>query len=508
MPVLDETSPLLRVENDLIHDEQILNGTCKKDANRNPSRNIVDFDPDGDDENPLDWEPAYKWSMVFLIAFMAFTVTFTCTSLVPVADSIIEELEPSGKPSKSASVLLVTIWELGEAAGPLLIGPLSESIGRYPVMNAANLLFIFATILAASAQSTTVLIGSRALNGVAVASNVLNPSIVGDIFVKEQRGTALTLIMLAPLIGGAIGPAISGIIAQTSGWRTVLWMSAALSALFEVLFLACFRETFKVPILRRKAARLRVETGDPKLRTEFDAAAAGSGQGRFRRLMVNISMPAVVFYESGVLQALSLFGSLTFALFYIMATTLPDMLEGLYGLDPAMTGLSFISFSIGSLTSVVICNRLLDRIYIKLRDANKGIGLPEFRLPILIVGALAMPFVIAAWGWAAQLRLSVSLIIVCIILLGMTLMFSFVPMLNYVVDAFGIHSASAVTAVIVTRCLMGTFLPLAAAPLMELLGYGIGLSILALLILVLVPIPVLVFRYGAKWRQRSKHSRD
>lgn len=35
---------------------------------------IVDFDPSGDAENPLEWAQAYKWAIVGLLAFMAFTV--------------------------------------------------------------------------------------------------------------------------------------------------------------------------------------------------------------------------------------------------------------------------------------------------------------------------------------------------------------------------------------------------------------------------------------------------
>lgn len=55
--------------------------------------------------------------------------TFTCIGVVPVAGRIVLDLE--GRESKSSSVLLVTIWELGEAAGPLIIAPLSEGeIGK------------------------------------------------------------------------------------------------------------------------------------------------------------------------------------------------------------------------------------------------------------------------------------------------------------------------------------------------------------------------------------------
>jgi hypothetical protein len=35
---------------------------------------IVDFHPKGDAENPLDWPKRYRWFVVLLLAFMAFTV--------------------------------------------------------------------------------------------------------------------------------------------------------------------------------------------------------------------------------------------------------------------------------------------------------------------------------------------------------------------------------------------------------------------------------------------------
>ena len=436
-----------------------------------------------------------------------------------------------GHSSKSASVLLVTIWELGEAAGPLFIAPLSEIIGRYPVVNGANMLFVTASILAALSQSTGVMIAARALTGLAVASNVLNPAIIGDMFVSEERGSAMSLIMLAPLFGGALGPAISGVIAQSLGWRTVVWISVFLAAACELAFLAFFRETYKVPILRRRAARLRQETGDATLKTEFDQGKAGS-----KALWESVMRPVVVFAGSGVLQALSLFGSLVFTFFYIMSTTLPDILEGLYGLSPAMAGFCFISFSqstplllscpcfpclsgamltryfdptgIGSLFSVVFCNVALDRIYIRLGETHPEIGKPELRLPLVIVGGLTLPFVVALYGWATQVHLDLFFILLILALMGMTLLLAFLPLMAYVVDAFGMYSASAITAVIVSRCLMGTFLPLTSGPLVDRFGYGWGFTILAAVLLMMWPIPILVMKRGLKWRQGSKYTRD
>lgn len=100
------------------------------------------------------------------------------------------------------------------------------------------------------------------------------------------------------------------------------------------------------------------------------------------------------------------------------------------------------------------------------------------------------------------------LLLVAVALIGFTLLLTVLPLSAYVVDAFGIYSASAMTGVIVIRCLMGTFLPLAAGPLVDHLGYGWGLSCLGALSLSLAVVPILMFRYGELWRQRSEFTRD
>lgn len=156
----------------------------------------------------------------------------------------------------------------------------------------------------------------------------------------------------------------------------------------------------------------------------------------------------------------------------------------------------------------MICNFTLDRIYVRLRGPEGEKGKPEYRLPLSIFGALVLPFTVSAYGWIAEYKLPVLLLLGSVVLMGATLLLSVIPLSNYVVDAFGMYSASALTGVIVTRCLMGTFLPLTANPLAENLGYGLGFSCLGALSLVLAIIPICVFRYGESWRQRSEFTRD
>lgn len=158
--------------------------------------------------------------------------------------------------------------------------------------------------------------------------------------------------------------------------------------------------------------------------------------------------------------------------------------------------------------ATILCNQTLDRIYIKLRETYKGPGLPEYRLPLVIGGAAVFPLIVLLYGWAADLILPLWVMLVSVGLIGFVLLLGFLPVMAYVVDAFGLYSASAMTALIVTRCLMGTFLPLATEPLVGLFGYGIAFTILAAITFCLCPIPVLIYRYGERWRQRSRYSKE
>lgn len=428
--------------------------------------------------------------------------TFTCIGVVPVAGQIVRDLD--GHNDKSASVLLVTIWELGEAAGPLLIAPLSELYGRWPVFTVANAIFIVTIVIAGLSESSSAFIFARFLSGLAVAGNALNPAIVGDLFKPAYRGTTMSLMMFAPLLGGAIGPAIGGAIVQSASWRHIMWMSAALAGAAELALLFLFKETYKVRILQNRATKLRKETGDDRYRSPFDGEKDAAGSPFWEAIV----RPFQVFGGSVVLQILSLFNAICFSFFYIMSTTLPDILQDVYGYDSTLTGTCFIMFSVGSSVGVIITNLLLDRTYIYLSNKGDGKGKPEYRLPLLIIGAFALPAVVILYGFGAQYKWHIAGYLIVVGLLGVCLIMAMVPGLAYVVDAFGLHSASAMTAILITRNLSSTVFPLLTAPLVRNLGWGYGFLILAAVGFAVAPFPLILMRYGSQLRQRSKYSKD
>lgn len=166
------------------------------------------------------------------------------------------------------------------------------------------------------------------------------------------------------------------------------------------------------------------------------------------------------------------------------------------------------STGMGSFISTLICHATLDPIYVRLRAHFKGVDRPEFRLPLILVGSLTLPLAVAWYGWVAQMRLPVPVMLGSVVLIGITMILGFIPLMAYVVDAFGTYSASAITSVIVSRCVVATFLPMTTTPLIDGLGHGWGLTMLAALCLFVSPIPFLVWRYGYQWRQLSEYTRE
>lgn len=261
-------------------------------------------------------------------------------SVIPVANQIAEDIGKADG-SKMVSALPVTIWELGEATGCLLIAPLSEIFGRYRVMNICSIIFIFTTIIGALSTSMSQFIVSRALAGMVVTSNVLNPAIIGDIFSPEHRGTALSIVQFAPVLGGTIGAAASGAISELLGWRSVLGTSILLASLCQLGFLLYYRETYKPAILRKRAAALHEILEDTSnvdsLRRSSSLAQISTG------ILLSLLRPALVIFDSGVFAALSVFGSVLFAHYCVQNVTLPPILEDTYAMSPVEAGKAFLA---------------------------------------------------------------------------------------------------------------------------------------------------------------------
>lgn len=119
-------------------------------------------------------------------------------------------------------------------AGLLLVaGALVDRWGRTRTFLVGAAVFGAASVLAALAPTTTVLIWARAAMGVGAA--LLAPStlaLVSQLFTSpRERTTAFALWSAANGAGGAAGPVLSGILLQHFSWSSIFWLNVPVAVL-------------------------------------------------------------------------------------------------------------------------------------------------------------------------------------------------------------------------------------------------------------------------------------
>lgn len=118
---------------------------------------------------------------------------------------------------------------LGFAFGPLLLAPLSEMYGCIPVYNTCNVAFLIFTTLSAEAKSMGMLVAVRFLAGAfGVAVITCGSGSIADMMPPWQRGGAMAVWAVGPILGPVIGPVVGGFLVTAKGWRWVFWVISIL----------------------------------------------------------------------------------------------------------------------------------------------------------------------------------------------------------------------------------------------------------------------------------------
>jgi multidrug resistance protein len=123
---------------------------------------------------------------------------------------------------------VVSVYILGYAIGPMFIAPLSEMYGRRWLYHCTNVLFVIFTIACAVSSNLNMLIAFRFFAGCAGSAVLtMGGGTIADLFKQEERGTAISLWALGPLLGPVVGPVAGGFLSQARGWRMVFWVITA-----------------------------------------------------------------------------------------------------------------------------------------------------------------------------------------------------------------------------------------------------------------------------------------
>nr|WP_298147395.1 MFS transporter [uncultured Pseudomonas sp.] len=151
------------------------------------------------------------------------------------------ELIMSARPGSSLLALSSFVAAFG--LGQLWLGPLSDRIGRRPVLLAGLAVYLLATLWMLLASSMGEFIAARVLQGLsACAALVLARAIVRDVW-QAQAGPALALTVIGMLCAIALSPMIGGVLTLYGGWRAPILLALLIGFGAVLAVLARYRES-------------------------------------------------------------------------------------------------------------------------------------------------------------------------------------------------------------------------------------------------------------------------
>ena len=254
--------------------------------------------------------------------------------------------------------LTISSYLFGFAAGQIFYGPVSDRLGRRPVLLAALVVYALATVGCAMAQSIQALIALRFLQALGGAGAiVLARAVVRDLYSGVRAGRELSLMGAVTGVAPIIAPVIGGGLQTFFGWR----------ATFVLLVICAF-------VIGATAARLLPETLRERPKTPFS----------LRGMAVLYRSVAV---HHGFLANLAILTASFVGLFAWISGAPVHMQSAVYGLSPFAFGVTFAVGATGFVLGTLLAARIVIRFGL---DRLIGIGTAA-----MACGGLLMALVVA-----------------------------------------------------------------------------------------------------------------
>ncbi|KAH0153539.1 MFS general substrate transporter, partial [Aureobasidium melanogenum] len=302
------------------------------------------------------------------------------------------------------------------------------------------------------------------------------------------------------VVGGpTVGPIIGSALTVTIGFR---WPSYILAIwVFAVTVLAFFflPETYSPVLLKKKAQRLRKETGDsrwhhPHEDVKLDVKSV---------VTKHLARPIIMLTTEPMVTCIAFYASFVYGILYMTLEVFPIVFEQNRGWPLITSTLPFLALFVGVLFAVLI-NLANQPRYARAVDANKGRPAPEARLLPMSVGGVLFTIGLFWFGWTADPSIPWPSCVVAAAFIGAGFNIIFQQCINFLVDTYLLYAASAVSANTFLRSIIAGGLPLAARPMFNNLGVGPAMSILGGVAALALPVPFIFMKYGLKLRKMSK----
>lgn len=444
-----------------------------------------------DPENPHNWPAKTKWWYTFVYAWAVISAAFGSSSLAGGLPLVSEKFSVSTE----VATLTVSLMVIGFLVGPLLWAPLSEQIGRRPVYFISFFLYTIFNIPVALSPLIGGVLVCRFLLGVFSSSALTN---VGASLVdmhNETRGLAIAFFSFCPYSGPVLGGIVNGFISVDSGrYDLMVWVNMAFAGVMWIL-MATIPETYAPVILKRRAKRLRKETGNDKIMTEQEA----SPQSFAELVNNNLVRPLKFIVNEPVLDLICAFVALIYALLYAFFFAYPVIFSELYGFKDDKIGLMYIPILIGAGCAVIV-TPILELKYKALtnirpptpedRLVGAMIGSPFPCIALFILGATSKKDII----WVGPALSGIAF--------GFGMVLIYYSLNNYIIDTYAKYAASALATKVFLRSAGGAAFPLFVTQMYDGLGLHWASYLLAFVSLAMIAVPFSFYKFGSTLRAK------
>lgn len=188
--------------------------------------------------NSISRSPNYKWWAYFSIAIGLFLTVLDQSGVNIALPRIAEEFDADIPTVQWISLSYV----LSTSATLMPLGRLSDMLGRKLVYVTGFFVFVGAAALAGSADTFTMIILAKVIQGVGSAAIQANGmAMITQVFPEQERGRALGLYMTIIGTGAITGPVVGGLLVSQLGWRYVFFASVPIGIIAITAALAVLR---------------------------------------------------------------------------------------------------------------------------------------------------------------------------------------------------------------------------------------------------------------------------
>lgn len=179
-------------------------------------------------------------SLLLALALLSATAPFATDMYLPTLPAVGAEF---GAPDSVVQLTLSGFF-VGMALGQLMVGPISDVIGRRRLLIAGAIVALLASAIAALSPSIAIFVAARFLQGLGGgACVVLARAMVPDLLSGREAAKTYSLLMAILAIAPAVAPIVGGLLAEPIGWRGIYWVLTGLHGVQLLVVLKIVPET-------------------------------------------------------------------------------------------------------------------------------------------------------------------------------------------------------------------------------------------------------------------------